>query len=456
MEIKYALINIRSENIGDHIQLKAMYDIYKRMGIDDSEIVFFDVDNVERILEKDVTYVAACVMCDNTCLRFIEKVRSIKRCGQFRFIPVSIGYTRLYNLNEERLIELEKTMLDELILPIGCRDDDSAVMYKNVGYDSYVFGCITNTLPRRPDGEYDTAYIIDVPDELYEYIPEGIQKKAVTLTQTVSPSIPAQEQYDMAVRQFDRLRDTASLVITMRYHVAMPCAAMGIPVIMVEIYPGWVDAAKDVRFSELNPYIHIYTHDEWGHIDWKPEPVPDFEETKEMMIGLAVSRIRNEVQILETSSRLLDFFAPNRERFLGGIQKDVREKADLSCFFKDFFSGMPDDFQYYLYGLADRYLIHGDCPVLSYIQKKYPKAEFLGFVDGKKRGTFFGKKALSPDEMEIGENTYCFVSAYNANEFVKKLFEERGYDQSRLWLMPEDMVMFIYCIGLTCRKALPD
>lgn len=447
MKIKYVVLIARTDNLGDNAQTQALYNIYKYMGIADNDIIFLNIENVLEKIENDTIYIVPCVMVDIHYLWFIEYLMSENRSEQFCFIPLSIGYSRLYHFNETRLKNLRKPMIDQFISPIGFRDYDSAQMYKNIGYDVYVNGCITNTYPKRKAvGNYNKIYIIDIPKDLYNYIPESIRNRAIVLSQIFDNDIPIQEQYDMSVERYELLRDTAELVITLRYHVAVPCAAMGIPVIMVENYPGAVNWMYDIRLPALNPNVHFYPHEQWNEIDWSPQ-VFDYEDVKKAMIQLIVSRIKNQACLIETCGKLNDFYEPSRRRYYKTIEHSKREYIYFSYYIDDLFlSRITTNFKYYLFGLSDRYIDQEECLILNFVKAFYPKAEFLGFVDSYKTGTYFGKKVIHPNDMVINEMTYCLVSAFTANSFTVRLFEKQGFDQTHLWQMPEALLFYVYCL----------
>ena len=68
------------------------------------------------------------------------------------------------------------------------------------------------------------------------------------------------------------LRDTAKLVVTSRLHIASPCLAMGIPVILAKKHFG-------DRFGFIDCFLPTYTPEKYNDIDWSPSPI-NFEEEK--------------------------------------------------------------------------------------------------------------------------------------------------------------------------------
>ncbi len=431
--------------MGDNIQSYALYNIYiNHMNIKDDDIVFLDTETVSEKIENDVIYIVIGAIVDILYLAFIEHVISIGRSDQFRFIPIGIGLSRLFHCNSRRLKALREAALNKLILPIGFRDHDTMDLYAELGYPGYINGCITNTLPKRSEKEYDTIYLIDIPKSFYSYIPDHIKNKARVITNYIDKNTEICQQYNAAVRQIQLLRDTAKFVVTVRYHVATPCAAMGIPAIMLENYPSFTTYKSDPRLSALPPNVNYYKHDEWHQIAWEPKTY-DIEQYKKNMIEIIIARINNEVAIIKNSEQINKFYMPSKQKFYDTFKAYNREDIVLSYFIGDqLLSKTNGKFKYYLYGLSDFYLEKKECLILSYLEKNYPQAQFLGFVDSYKTGNYFGKEVLKPNDMKIDKDTYCLVSAFSANNFVKQLFEEKGFDKAQLWLMPERALFFIY------------
>lgn len=448
MKVKYANYVILTDDIGDNAQVYALDHIYERMGIPKDDIIYFNRENIEETIEKDCRYVLPLVIADIAYYDLIEYLIERRHEDQFIFLPLSLGQTRYTFGNTDRLAKF-RNVINLFQMPIGCRDYDSASMYKDLGYCAYVNGCITNTLPKRKDGHYDTVYLIDIPPSFLEYLPQDLKDNAVCLTQSVNSSLSGPEQQRVCAERYDLLRDTASLVITCRYHIATPCCAMGIPVIMVENCDEKHHWTTDVRFHAMNPGISFYTKEQWVEIDFSPDAnrPTDYEDVKSEMIELAISRIRNAACVAEVSDHVDRFLKPSKDRFWG-VFLENRNKIDcfgFSCYLDSrFLSKIQGNFRYYLYGLSDRYIQQNECLILDYILRHYPEAEFLGFVDSKKTGTYFGKPVLDPNEMLVDEDTYCVVSALTANEYVEGLFEERGFNKAHLWKMPRETLFYIY------------
>ena len=160
-------------------------------------------------------------------------------------------------------------------------------MRKN-GCEAYLLGCITSLFPRRafvPDTPH--AFLVDVHPKAVHYIPEDIMQSAEYATQDIpiDKNLPRQEIADIIQEKtkniYARYYNEATLIITSRLHVAVPCMAMGIPVIVVK-------DGFDKRFGWLEKFLPLYTPDQYDAVNWNPEPV-ELEEHKERLLHNAVS-----------------------------------------------------------------------------------------------------------------------------------------------------------------------
>lgn len=116
--------------------------------------------------------------------------------------------------------------------PIGCRDDRTAELLADAGLDVLVSGCMTTTFPRRTASPSEPrTYLVDtagVP------LPEHVREAGpVRVTHQGAPWWSQAAKRRLAADLVEEYREHASLVITTRLHCALPCVAMGIPVVFV-------------------------------------------------------------------------------------------------------------------------------------------------------------------------------------------------------------------------------
>lgn len=170
--------------------------------------------------------------------------------------------------------------------PIGCRDFYTRDMLRAKGIDAYYSGCMTLTLGQtyKRDNVTDDVYFIDVMYDsmslpelirqplrfgkrilngrafefshrkkiLNKYFDEELLAKAKFETQ-ILPYISAQEGFKLA-DEFLRRLSNAKLVVTSRIHTALPCLAMGAPVIFVN--GGFKNKVDNCRFDGLFDFFN--------------------------------------------------------------------------------------------------------------------------------------------------------------------------------------------------------
>lgn len=142
--------------------------------------------------------------------------------------------------------------------PIGCRDLGTAKVLSKYGIDAFYSGCLTLTFPKRKSVNSVVAkeiFIVGVDKDLESAIPKSIRKKAIRINQSSLrlPEISCRLKREMAQELLDGYAKNAKLIITSKIHCAMPCLAMGIPVVF--LYPA--DKRDDYRVHLIEDLIPI-------------------------------------------------------------------------------------------------------------------------------------------------------------------------------------------------------
>ena len=178
--------------------------------------------------------------------------------------------------------------------PVGCRDSHTAKKLKNLGVHTFYSKCLTLTLEKRKTEPINGwNVVVDVPIAL----PSFIENNVLRVSQRRQPEIlTEQEKISHAQRLLDLYREKAKLVITTRLHCALPCVAMGIPVILLGNPDKYrLSIAKDVGLNiyNMNPIyentanktqLHFEIRRLWAAIDWNTKAI-DFEKEKEKIIS---------------------------------------------------------------------------------------------------------------------------------------------------------------------------
>ena len=121
--------------------------------------------------------------------------------------------------------------------PIGARDLVTKGFLDKIGVKSFFSGCMTLFLQinsRLLGNRDNTIYIVDLSKENMELLPKQIVIKSKFVNHTfhhgVRPKLMTKERFVDAYKILDKY-SKAKLVITQRIHAAIPCVAMGTPVI---------------------------------------------------------------------------------------------------------------------------------------------------------------------------------------------------------------------------------
>ena len=118
--------------------------------------------------------------------------------------------------------------------PIGCRDYGTLKFLRHLGVNAYFSGCLTLLLenPNISGKRTDNIYIVDVKDSLVKLLPIDVQVKAIRVAHNIGRNVDSLARFTEAYRLME-LYASAKLVITQRIHCALPCVAMGTPVIFI-------------------------------------------------------------------------------------------------------------------------------------------------------------------------------------------------------------------------------
>lgn len=262
-------------NIGDAIQSLAMENLYREMGIAPESL---------RLIPRDAinTYDGEpCLLPLQGWFGYFADIFPFpwSEC----ITPFFSGFhlTSTWG-SRERFVEMGMPDHMRPFQPIGCRDRGTMRFLREQGLSAYLSGCVTLTFPaRQSEPEDGKVFLVDVNDEIKQLIPPAILQQAdqsITHYHYFS-SYPVDEQAaldfeDRARRILGRYRDEARLVITSRIHVALPCLAMGIPVVFLD------DKGGDERFDALKGLTPVYTPSEMHMVNWNP-PKSDLGPVKQ-------------------------------------------------------------------------------------------------------------------------------------------------------------------------------
>lgn len=411
--MKFANLDVNSDvvnNIGENMQIMAIDNLYKYMGIDKKDIVRIDYMKMDEYNGEEV------ILPINWYFHKFFKYGK-KNIFSDKIIPVFLGVSFMSNVfSDEEVLFLKKCE------PIGCRDEWTYKNLKAYGINAYFNGCMTSLFPKREECAEDQkkVFFVDIPQELLEYIPDHLAANAEFVTHVFEEKIEDIQQFTCDV--YERYKREAKLVITSRLHCASPCLAAGIPVILAIsqcIYTlGWIEK-----------YIPVYTKSQFGGINWDPRRI-EYEEMKGFLLENARERVLQMKYSQTDLEQISDYFSnrPKVKEYIiptvTPVMQFIRENWDVEDSFEYGFWGIT--------GITDM--------IYKFISENYPKAKLekvydKGYVNNKQN---YHDIASSLPECITNDNVFIFITAYSATEEAKDLFQKIGRD-SRTYCLCCDM-----------------
>ena len=186
--------------------------------------------------------------------------------------------------------------------PVGCRDMFTLHHLQELGINAYFSGCITLTLPQMPEKPDKGQYIcvVDtvkkVREKLHKELDGKIEVRDISQLRKRDEALSWEERKEM-VKELLTTYQNARCVVTRRLHCALPCLAMGVPVLLVR------GDEDDTRFEPYYDLLHRATVDDFlsGNCDYDyltpPENKSDYKQYRESLIKAAeafVAQAKNE------------------------------------------------------------------------------------------------------------------------------------------------------------------
>lgn len=289
----------RDGNLGDCMQSLGVENIYQKAGV--------DIDNLTLVNRDDIKEYdgEACHLVMQSW--FGDYANTFPLPWSDRISPIFIGF-HLNTINKTRERFIREKIYEKMIpfQPIGCRDRDTRDFLKSLGLDAYFSGCMTLTFDKRltsPASGEGKVFIVDLDEKVSRHLPDRIKNIG---DYSISHfyywnNYPVSEKGAMEFEQYarhvlERYRLEAKLVITSKIHVAMPCVAMGIPVVFI------TDEPNNMRFDVIQGILPVYSYKDMNYVNWSPEPV-NIDYIKKAIINNAVARIKGE-DITDTRKEL--------------------------------------------------------------------------------------------------------------------------------------------------------
>jgi hypothetical protein len=141
--------------------------------------------------------------------------------------------------------------------PVGARDLATLHLLRQAGVPSYFSACLTLTLHKPAVSRADDLIVLnDLPPSVHTHIRSTAAKNLFTTTHLGFADTTVEGRFARA-RELLALYARASCVVTGRLHCALPCLAMGTPVLLIDV------AADQYRFDGLRDFLHHCGADEF-------------------------------------------------------------------------------------------------------------------------------------------------------------------------------------------------
>ena len=192
---------------------------------------------------------------------------------------IDVGEKYLQNIGGEYLKKYQ---------PIGARDNETKKRLENNGIEAYFSGCMTLTLNKFENVEkIDKICMVDLSEEIIEKVKQSTNSPIEILSHWIEPEEISKKEFSTRMEDVEKLLkkyQEARLVITNRIHVALPCVALGTPVILIhkEFYE------KD-RLESFFKFMTNYIDTEFLGLDITEllkNPKPNNDEYLEMRNNL--------------------------------------------------------------------------------------------------------------------------------------------------------------------------
>lgn len=394
-------------NMGDAIQTEAILYLYEQMGIRREDVVRINLKDLNNYSGGGYVILPINI---NLSLNWIVNVFPMSPY----IIPVFLGLS--YFAAEDFSRELADYF--RRYAPIGCRDEFTLQLMRKNKIPAYLFGCVTAFLPYRDRKKSGTrnVFFVDVPESFEKYSKEHFEgyADAVRISHIRENENTGKSEYlEKAARDLlERYREEASLVVTSRLHCMAPCMAMGVPVIPVtdNISP---------RMSWIDYFLHIYTPETYGQIDWRGQTV-SYEDQKRLMLDIAVKRVR-------------DAWEQNSPMLKWSHVLETRVRSEYGNYYREILKNLPeqrrDKLEYILWGSGQIGI-----NVYQVISRLYPDSRLVAAVDSYCEGTFFGVPIEKPDILKTRKQAYVFITTTSGEACAREYLASLGKTETRDFL----------------------
>lgn len=423
-------------NIGDYLQLYVVEDFLHKF-IDADKIISLNINDLISYEGEEAILVMQWNIFDS---RFMinDRIAISNKLHPLWLSACSSCFDLDSYYNEYNIEYLRKCE------PIACRDEITRDRLRKYGLKAFNVGCMTVTIPRIERRNPQKVFLVDAPFLVRDFIPNELMKKAECFTQQYyfQGNFNKKELRSRIVEQYRKYKEEAKLIITSRLHVAAPCLAMGIPIIMCK------DIIDD-RFGFLDQIVKLYDSTMYDQIDWRASVV-DLEIHKKRILNLHKQRIIEEKEKIanktEFSNELLGqyeeldrFYSTEKERKYKSFQ-EVLYKAGIErvrLFLKKNHYDENSIFDYAIFGCGEL-----GSNTYCFINEVCPKANLRYAIDNfLNSGVFHGKDFISLDNyLDKRKDEVIFVCSVGGTKEIRNINAFSGNSQAKICYVADTFI----------------
>lgn len=392
----------RLVSLGDIFECLAIKKIYEKMQVEFDDLIICHQNNLDSYLGE---YVVLPINIYSLNVNYSDRILPV-------FLGLSIG--GIHSLSDRSINILRRFQ------PVGCRDERTMrLLIDKYGINAYLQGCLVATFPERkiqPETQ-NTVFFVDPHAGIKDYIPNSLFENYEFFSHDFyidsEKKLSENGIFDYGEKIIQKYSTEAKLIVTSKYHAAIIALALGIPVILVM-------ENNYFKYSWINKFIPVYEPKDFDKIDWNPQKVVIPQYQKDMMINIAIKRLK------QTHDDYYDICSLS----------ELRESPDIPEF-EDIFYGASaiewikrnwsksENIKYAFWGATDT-----SKKIFEFIQCNYPNAnlEFL-FDYSIKVPVKYGDEEYMPILPEhLAESNYndifVIVAGNSASLAAKELFEK--------------------------------
>ena len=212
-----------SGNIGDEIQSVAAMRLIERLGL-----------KFGGLIDRDKPHASSPSNLLVNGYMLLNSFNALATAKNITPVFTNVHVSDLPPAQDELAQELKEALAPHQ--PIGCRDIWTADRLKSYGLEVLYNYCLSLTLEKRKkEPTNGKIFLVDMPNFFLYKLPQELRKQPIQLWgHYLYPGFSSTTKMHMAEEILNYYRDTAKMVITSRLHCALPCLAMGIPVVLFD------------------------------------------------------------------------------------------------------------------------------------------------------------------------------------------------------------------------------